>query len=264
MRVLFFGDVFGKSGRLALLQHLESLKGEFLPDFIIVNGENLADGRGLTEKTAKPLLKAGVDCITGGNHLWDRTESLDYIRNQPLIVKPMNYPAATPGSISYTIAKEDKSLCVICITGQVFMPPCDSPFNTFDHWLESFSPTPRHILLDFHSESTAEKRAMGWFVDGRISALVGTHTHVQTADEEILPQGTAFITDVGMTGPHDSVIGIKKAIILEKFKNCLPIRYEVSDRGLQLNAVLIELDDDSGRALSIMRIRRQVELCGKE
>jgi metallophosphoesterase (TIGR00282 family) len=260
MRILFFGDVFGKSGRLALLENLESLKEEFQPDFTVINGENLADGRGLTEKTAKPLLKAGVDCITGGNHLWDRAEALDFIRSQPEIVKPLNYPATAAGNACHTIERDGMSLSVICITGQVFMPPCDSPFNTFDAWLANHATPPTHILLDFHSESTAEKRAMGWHTDGRISALVGTHTHIQTADEEILPQGTAFITDVGMTGPHDSVIGIKKGIILEKFRHAMPIRYEVSAFGLQINAVVIDLDPVSGRALSITRIRRKVVL----
>ncbi len=260
MRILFFGDVFGKSGRQALIENIGSLKEEYLPDFIVINGENLADGRGLTEKTTKPLFKAGVDAITGGNHLWDRAEGLEYIRSTPAIVKAMNYPSATPGSEYYSVEKNGMSLCVVCLSGQIFMPPCDSPFSTFDRWYQQTGNRHRCILLDFHSESTAEKRAMGWFTDGCVSALVGTHTHIQTADEEILPQGTAYITDVGMTGPHDSVIGIRKSIILEKFKTSLPVRYESSDKGMQINAVLIEVDNSGGKALSIARIRRLVNL----
>lgn len=259
MRILFFGDVFGKAGRCAFLEHIESLKAEFQPDFVVINGENLADGKGLTEKTSRPLFQAGVDVITGGNHLWDRAESLDYIRTQPRIVKPQNHPPATPGSISHTVEKGDKSLTVICLTGQVFMPPCDSPFLVFDRWIESQTKPNQAILMDFHAESTAEKRAMGWHVDGRISAIVGTHTHIQTADEEILLKGTAYISDVGMTGPHESVIGMKKSIIVEKFRNGIPIRYEVSDRGNQVNAVCIDIDDSNGRAAAITRIKRNIK-----
>ncbi|MDP2173717.1 MAG: TIGR00282 family metallophosphoesterase [Candidatus Cloacimonadaceae bacterium] len=257
MRVLFFGDIFGKSGRKAFLDGIGALKEEFQPDFVIVNGENIADGKGLTEHTLKPLLGAGVDAISGGNHLWDRAESHEYIRATPRIVKPLNYPDATPGNSYHIINKADKSLGLICLTGQMFMPPSDSPFAAFDKWYAQNSlPC---VLLDFHAESTAEKRALGWHVDGRISAVVGTHTHIQTADEEILPGGTAYITDVGMTGPHDSVIGIKKSIILEKFTTCVPIRYEVSDRGLQINAVYIEIDEESGKSLCIKRIRHHSE-----
>lgn len=259
MRILFFGDVFGKAGRSAFLEHIESIKAEFEPDFIVINGENLADGKGLTEKTSKPLFQAGVDVITGGNHLWDRAESLDYIRAQARIVKPQNHPPATPGSISCTVEKGDYALTVICLTGQVFMPPCDSPFVAFDNWISTQEMPGQAILLDFHAESTAEKRAMGWHVDGRVSAIVGTHTHVQTADEEILQKGTAYISDVGMTGPHESVIGMKKSIIVEKFRSGIPIRYEVSDRGIQVNAVCIDIDHTSGKATSITRIKRNIK-----
>lgn len=258
MRLLFFGDVFSKAGRIVLRECLPELKHEFDPDFVIINGENLADGRGLTEKTANPLFHAGIDVITGGNHLWDRSESWDYIRQTPAIVKPLNYPPSTPGNPFYTISKNGKSLTVLSLCGQIFMPPCDSPFLAYQRWHEQMGSACRCVLLDFHAESTAEKRAFGWFADGEISALLGTHTHVQTADEEILPQGTAYITDVGMTGAHDSVIGVKKEIILDKFVHALPSRYESSDRGLQVDAVYIELDEISGKALCIKRIRRSI------
>lgn len=260
MRLLFFGDVFSRAGRQVLGKCIPELKHEYEPDFIIMNGENLADGRGLTEKTAKPLFQAGIDVITGGNHLWDRSESWDYIRKTPAIVKPLNYPPTTPGNPCYTVAKNGKSLTVLSLCGQIFMPPCDSPFLSYQRWQEQMGGDCKCILLDFHAESTAEKRAFGWFADGEISALVGTHTHVQTADEEILPLGTAYISDVGMTGAHDSVIGVKKEIILDKFVNALPSRYESSDRGLQVNAVYIELDESTGKALSIRRIRHSITI----
>jgi hypothetical protein len=258
MIVLFFGDVYGKPGRFALLQKLPDLMAEYKSDFVIVNVENLADGRGLTEKTLKPLFNQGVDVVTGGNHLWDRAESLEYIAHEKRIIKPINYPASAPGSDSYIITKSGSTLGVMCLTGQIFMPPCDSPFHAFDRlWEDADHSIP--WLVDFHAESTSEKRAFGWYVDGRAAVVVGTHTHIQTADEEILPQKTAYLTDVGMTGAHDSVIGVKKEIILEKLRSAVPRRYETSDKGLMINAAVFELDNDSGRALSIKRLRIPVE-----
>ncbi len=260
IRLLFFGDVFGKAGRQVLFDQIPGLKEELKPDFVVINAENLADGRGLTEKTAKPLFHAGVDAMTGGNHLWDRSESWDFIRANPAIVKPLNFPDTTPGSASITLEKDGKQLTILTLCGQVFMPPCDSPFIAIERWLASNPDYQPCVMLDIHAESTAEKRALGWFVDGRVSAVLGTHTHIQTADEEILTEGTAYITDVGMTGPHDSVIGVKKNIILDKFRHSLPIRYETSDRGLQINAVCVDIDETTGKATSIIRVRRPVEL----
>jgi hypothetical protein len=258
MRILFFGDVFGKAGRHALLNALSGLKLEFKPDFIVANAENLADGKGVTEKTLHPLLSAGVNAVTGGNHLWDRADSLEYIRKESRIVKPMNYPATIPGNPFLVLQKEDMKLGIICLCGQTYMPSCDNPFGVLERFLEE-----QHveipILLDFHAESTSEKRAMGWYADGKLSAVIGTHTHIQTADEEILPLGCAYITDVGMTGAHDSVIGIKKSIIVDKFVTAIPNRYEATDLGLQINAVFLEIDDISGTTLSITRIKRNVE-----
>lgn len=259
MKLIFMGDIFGKSGRAALNAAVSDLKALYQPDFIIANGENLADGKGLTEKTAHPVFEAGVDVLTGGNHLWDRAESLTYIAENPRIVKPLNYPAQTPGSRFFLLEKEGHRLLVINLCGQVYMPPCDSPFTALEGILPELQQLSPCILLDFHAESTAEKRALGWFADGKISALVGTHTHIQTADEEILPQGTAYITDVGMTGPHDSVIGVKKGMIVEKFRTSIPVRYESSDWGLEINAVYLELDDETGQAIDIKRIKEKVE-----
>jgi len=257
IRLLFFGDIYGKPGRQVFSAMLPDLKKEFSPDFIVVNGENLADGRGLTEKTLRPLFKEGVDAVTGGNHLWDRPDSWEYIKNTANIVRPMNYPASAPGNLCCRLEKDGMQIRILSFCGQIFMPPCDSPFTILDAWLKS-NPSRENspIVIDIHAESTAEKRALGWFADGRASAVLGTHTHIQTADEEILPAGTAYLTDTGMTGAHDSVIGVKKDIILEKFRHGLPQRYESSDRGLQVNAVYLEIDPESGRARKIQRIRR--------
>ena len=259
MKLIFIGDIFGKAGRTAISSALSDLKALYQPDFIIANGENLADGKGLTEKTAHPMFEAGIDLLTGGNHLWDRADSLGYIASTPQIVKPLNYPSQTPGSRFYTLQKDAMKLTVINLCGQIYMPSCNSPFTAFENILPELHELSPCILLDFHAESTAEKRAMGWFADGKISAMLGTHTHIQTADEEILPQGTAYITDVGMTGPHDSVIGVKKAMIVEKFRTSIPVRYESSDWGLEINAVYIELDAETGQALHIKRIKEKVE-----
>lgn len=258
MTILFFGDVFGKPGRTALLSRLPELIAQYNSDFVIVNGENLADGKGITERTLKPLLSRSVDVITSGNHLWDRQEGLEFIAEEPRIVRPMNYPPFAPGSMNYIVRKGDLALNVICLTGQIYMPPCDSPFLAFDSfWAAADQTLP--LFVDFHAESTAEKRAFGWYVDGRASAVIGTHTHIQTADEEILSEGTAYLTDAGMTGAHDSVIGVKKEIILEKFRTSVPHRFETSDQGLMINGVALDIDPVSRQATRIERIRLAVE-----
>ena len=260
MKLLFFGDVFGKPARELLMQDLRSLRREFEADFIIINAENLADGRGITEKVAKPLWQAGVDAMSSGNHLWDREEALDYITKEQRLVKPLNYPTNAPGNAVYRLRKDDLKLDLICLTGQIFMPPCDSPFHAVDHFLASRTEPEVPVIVHFHAESTAEKRAFAWHLDGRVAAILGTHTHIQTADPEILPQGSAYITDVGMTGAHDSVIGVKKHIVLDKFYTSVPHRFETSDRGMMINAVLIEICNQTGKALSIQSIRRKQEL----
>ena len=258
MIILFIGDIFGKPGRLALLKHLSGLIDRYKSDFVIVNGENLADGRGITEKTLRPLLNNGVDVITSGNHLWDREEGLEYIAQEPRIVRPMNYPPMAPGNLNYIARKDDLELSVVCFTGQVFMPPCDSAFQTFDDFWESTDQA-LPLFIDFHAESTSEKRGFGWHVDGRASAMIGTHTHIQTADEEILCEGTGYLTDAGMTGAHDSVIGVKKEIILEKFRTSVPRRFETSDQGLMINGVVVEIDPISRQTTRLQRIRFAVE-----
>ncbi|HCM16288.1 MAG: TIGR00282 family metallophosphoesterase [Candidatus Cloacimonadales bacterium] len=259
MRILFFGDVFGKAGRSILFAHLRSMINEYKTDFVIANAENLADGKGLTERTLKPVFAAGVDAVTSGNHLWDREESLDYISREPRIIKPMNYPAAAPGNSRYILQKEDSKLEIICLTGQIFMPPCNSPFEAFDgFWAARDTSLP--LFVDVHAESTSEKRALGWYMDGKAAVMVGTHTHIQTADEEILPGGMAYISDAGMTGAHDSVIGVRKDIILEKLSTSVPHRFESAHSGLMVNAVLVDLDEDRNTALQIQRLRYSVEV----
>jgi len=256
MKIIFFGDIYGKAGREVILKSIADLKEEFQPDFIIANGENLASGRGITEKTARQIFAAGVDAFTSGNHLWDKKESLEYIQKEKKILKPINYPEKAVGNRFYICEKNELKLAIICVAGQAFMPPSNSPFEAMDKILNQVEC--KHIFVDMHAEATAEKRALGYYLDGRISALVGTHTHIQTADEEILPNGTGYLTDVGMTGPHDSVIGVKKEIILEKITSGMPARYESSKYGLQINAVFLEFDDESGKSVEIQRIKREV------
>lgn len=258
MTVFFFGDVFGKPGRMALLNYLPRLIAQYKSDFVILNGENLADGKGITEKTLKPLLNKGVDVITSGNHLWDRQEGLEYIAGEPRILKPMNYPPLAPGGLNFIARKGDLALSVICLTGQIYMPPCDSAFQAFDSFWESTDQA-LPLFVDFHAESTSEKRGFGWHVDGRASAVIGTHTHIQTADEEILCQGTAYLTDAGMTGAHDSVIGVKKEIILERFRTSVPHRFETSDQGIMINGVVVDIDPISRQATRLQRLRLAVE-----
>lgn len=255
MKLIFLGDVFGKPGRQLVIDNISRLKADYSADAFIINGENLADGKGLTEKTTKPLFEAGVTAITSGNHLWDRHESFDYLKSEARILKPFNYPHSAFGSPFIKLTIADKNLYLICLTGQMFMTACDSPFNKMDEFLSSVADIPLPVVVDFHAESTAEKRAFAQMFDGKISAMVGTHTHIQTADEEIMPLGTGYITDIGMTGPHDSVIGVKKHLILDKMRTGMPVRYEVADTGLQINGVFLEIDNITHKTLEIRRIR---------
>ncbi len=257
MKVLFFGDVFGRPGRQAVLNNIDELKQEFKPDLVIANCENLASGRGVTEKTINALITGGVDYFTSGNHLWDRKESYYFLQIEQRICKPMNFPEEALG-FSYIEHKisEDKTMYIVTMTGQAFMSSCDSPFHVLDKFIEEKGDA--LYFVDFHAESTAEKKAFALHFDGRVSAVIGTHTHVQTADEIILPGGTAFITDAGMTGPHDSVIGVKKEIILEKMLTGMPKRHQVADNDLTVNAVILDIDIDNFKAVSISRIYRKV------
>ncbi len=258
MNILFVGDIFGSPGRQLVKEFLPGLKEEFNVDICIANGENVAHGKGITEKTALELFETGIDVFTSGNHLWDKRESIEYLKTEKRIIKPLNYPEKSVGFNKFIkTAPNGEKLAIVCLIGQVFMTPADSPINTLERMLPEVQSETNKILVDIHAEATAEKRAFGFYFDGKVSAVIGTHTHIQTADEEILPLGTAYLTDVGMTGPHDSVIGMEIGVILNRMATCMPQRFDVAKEGLQINAVFIKLDDKSGKALEIKRIKRK-------
>ncbi|WP_066635428.1 TIGR00282 family metallophosphoesterase [Desulfolucanica intricata] len=254
MRFLVIGDIVGRPGRKAIKQNLSHIKQDFGIDFTIANGENAAGGNGITRDIARELLNSGIDVITMGNHVWNKKEIYEYIENEGRLIRPANYPLGNPGLGMNIYNKDGVLIGVINVSGRVFMPPLDCPFRKVDELLKSLDNKVRVIIVDFHAEASSEKVAMGWYLDGRVSAVCGTHTHVQTADERILPGGTAYITDIGMTGPRDSVIGVKKEIVLEKFITQQPRRFEVADGLTQFNAVYIDVDVETGEAKDIKRI----------
>src|SRR5947209_11333305 len=255
MRLLFIGDIVGKPGRDLLRQGLPGLVECHQIDFVIANAENSAGGFGITREIGEQILDLGVDVMTSGNHIWDKKEALDYIGAEPRLLRPANYPSAAPGNGRYLARTRDGvPVGVINIMGRVFMPSLDDPFSGVLREIEALRPRARVIFVDFHAEATSEKIAMGWHLDGKVAALVGTHTHVQTADERILPKGTAYLTDVGMTGPHDSVIGVETEVALGRFLNAMPARFETATGNPRLNAVLVESDEKTGLATRIERL----------
>ncbi|MCE5300242.1 MAG: TIGR00282 family metallophosphoesterase [Spirochaetia bacterium] len=259
LNILFVGDVNGKPGREALKAIVPSLVKEKKIDFVIANGENSAAGFGITDSTFTDMLSAGVDAVTLGNHLYDKKEALPMIENDSRLVRPANLPEGNPGrgfSI-FTINKDSKriNIAVANLTGRIFMAPVDCPFRAADRFIKDIGDNARVIIVDMHAEATSEKIAMGFYLDGRVTAVLGTHTHVMTADERVLEKGTAYISDAGMTGPFDSVIGVKKEIILRKFLTGMPERFEIAEDDVRLNAVLIAADEATGRAASIERIQ---------
>lgn len=255
MKVLFLGDVFGKPGREALKKELPGVVKENNADVVIANGENAAGGIGITPDICDTLLNMGVDVLTSGNHIYKKKEIYDYIDKQPRLLKPANYPPGTPGKGYYIMSdKRNNKIAVINICGRVFVEYLDCPFRCIDKILEHIREETPIIVVDFHAEVTSEKVAMGWYLDGRVSVMVGTHTHVQTADERILPGGTAYITDVGMVGPRDSVIGVKKENIIERFLKIMPQKFTVAENDHLINAVVVDIDERSGKANNITRI----------
>ena len=260
MRILFIGDIVGAPGRRIVVERLEDIIANEQADLVIANGENAASGFGITPRLTEELLSTGIEVLSGGNHIWDRKEILDFIPREPRLLRPANFPAASPGKGLFRgTSRQGIPYAVICLQGRIFMASNEDPFSAADRELASLDPETKVILVDIHAEATSEKQAMGWYLDGRVSAVVGTHTHVPTADERILPNGTAYITDVGMTGPHDSVIGMEKGAIIKRFLDGLPARFEVATGDIQMNAVLIEVDSLSGRAVSIARRRYRLE-----
>ena len=255
MRILFIGDVFGRIGRDLVRQGLPVLVARYAIDAVIANVENAASGAGITRETGDALLKAGVDVMTTGNHVWDKREALTYIGVEPRLLRPLNMAAAAPGRGSFVARLADgRPLGVINAMGRVFMPPVDNPFEAVAAAVDRLARECRVIVVDMHAEATAEKIAMGWHLDGRVAAVVGTHTHVQTADARILPGGTAYITDAGMTGPHDSIIGMERAEVLTRFVTGLPARMEPAAGNPRLQAVVIDADERTGLARGIVRL----------
>lgn len=252
MRILFVGDIVGSPGRRILKDHLADMVQQRGIDLAIVNCENAASGFGITPRLAEELFAAGADVLSGGNHIWDRKEIFDYLPHQPKLLRPANFPDGSPGSGLYTgKTRSGVDYAVLNLQGRTFMAPIDDPFRAAERELARIPQETKNIVVDMHAETTSEKQAMGWFLDGKVSAVVGTHTHVMTADAHVLPKGTAFITDVGMTGPHDSIIGMAKESIIARFLNALPARFEVAEGDVQLHAVMIEADEATGRANSI-------------
>jgi hypothetical protein len=255
MRLLFIGDIVGRPGRELVQRGLTALVDFHQIDLTIANAENAAAGSGITRDLGDQLLGAGVDVMTSGNHIWAKREAIDYIGTEPRLLRPANFPAGVPGNGSYLARTADgRSVGVINVMGRVFMASIDDPFAVVLQEIEKLRERARVIFVDFHAEATSEKVAMGWHLDGKVTAVVGTHTHVQTADERILPKGTAYLTDVGMTGPHDSVIGVEVAAALGRFLNAMPAKFETAAGNPRLNAVIIDADDATGRATEIERI----------
>ena len=265
MRTLFIGDIVGSPGRQIVRDRLADLVEHHHIDLVIANGENSASGFGITPRIADDLFETGIAVLTGGNHSWDRKEIFEYMPHEPRLLRPANFPDENPGSGLYVgMAKNGVRFAVLNLQGRVFLAPNDDPFRKADCELAKVPGDVGFVLVDMHAETTSEKIAMGWYLDGRVTAVVGTHTHVATADDRILPDGTAYITDVGMTGPHEGVIGMERGAIIKKFLDGLPTRFEVASGDVQMNAVVIEADEsaarnDAGRlrakAISRLRLR---------
>ena len=256
MKILFIGDIMGEPGRRAIARQLPKLIGQHAIDVVIGNGENVAGGFGITPELAHELFEMGLAVITMGNHAWDKKEIVEFITHEPRLLRPANYPEGVPGRGSLVVETPGgERLAVMQVMGRVYMPTLDCPFQIARREVAQLKAQTAAIIVDMHAEATSEKMAMGYYLDGEVTAVVGTHTHVQTADEQILPKGTAYITDIGMTGPIHSVIGIKKEIAIEKFLTGMPRRFEVASGPSVFSAVLIELDARLGKAVGIQRFR---------
>ncbi len=260
MRIAFFGDVVGKSGRRGVVRALTILRSSHDLDFVVANCENSAGGIGVDPGSARELLGAGVDVLTSGNHVWAKREIVDFITDSDVLLRPANFSPANPGW-GYTIktSRGGVQIAVVNLIGRVFMNTYDCPFRGADSVLESIGTRAKIIVVDMHAEATSEKVAMGWYLDGRVSAVVGSHTHVQTADERVLPQGTAYLTDAGMCGPRDSVIGVKREQVLRRFLTQMPGRFEVAEGPVIVQGVVIDLDEVTGRANDIKRFQEVID-----
>ncbi|MGI6435687.1 MAG: TIGR00282 family metallophosphoesterase [Syntrophomonadaceae bacterium] len=257
MNILVIGDIVGRPGRRAIRALLPVLRQEYQLDFVIANAENAAGGRGLTHDIMEDLLFMGIDVLTMGNHVWDNKDILRFIDDEPRLIRPLNYPGPCPGQGYHVYtAGFSKKIAVINASGRVFLPPLDCPFACTDAVINDLQDQADIIIVDFHAEATSEKVAFGYYFDGRVQAVLGTHTHIQTSDERILPQGTAYISDLGMTGPYESILGMKKEQVLEKFLSGRPVRLEVASGTAQLQGVLLMLDEDFNQVRKITRISK--------
>lgn len=254
MKLLFIGDIFGHAGRAIVADHVKDIRQTESIDVVIANCENAAAGFGVTPAVADDLFGYGIDVMTSGNHIWDKRDIYEYFPRHPRLLRPANYPAGCPGGGLYIHETPSGGRCaIINLQGRVYMPQTDCPFRKADEILAGLPSGVKVRFVDFHAEVTSEKMAMGWYLDGRVSAVVGTHTHIPTADTRILPGGAAYQTDCGMTGPYDSVIGVDKNPVIQKFLTALPIRMEPSKTSVELHSVIVEVDDATGKALSIRR-----------
>lgn len=255
MNVLFIGDIVGNVGRTAVKKVLPALQSKYNPHIIIANGENAAAGRGITSAIVKELIEAGVHGITMGNHTWDNKDIFEWIDDQPRLVRPANFSEEAPGQGSTIIKANGKELAIVNLQGRVFLPPIDCPFQKADELIDELGKKTKCILVDFHAEATSEKIAMGWYLDGRASLVVGTHTHVQTNDDTILPGGTAYLTDVGMCGSKEGVLGMERSAVIHKFRTQLPVRFVVDEGDWHVHAILVEINEATGKAKRTQKIR---------
>jgi len=259
MNILLIGDIVGRPGRVIVERSLSALRDERQIDLVVANCENAAGGAGITPRVADDLFRAGVDVLTSGNHVWKKKEAFELLKLDHRVIRPANYPDGAPGSGSTIVETlSGQKVGVLNVMGRVFMEALDCPFRTAERELARLKLVTPIVIVDMHAEATSEKVAMGWFLDGKVSCVFGTHTHIPTADERILPNGTAFITDVGMTGPYDSVIGRRVDQILERFLHQLPLRSEVAEGNVQLRGLLVDVDAKTGKAQSVERITKQL------
>jgi len=260
MKILFVGDIVGGPGRRAVRELVPALIEDYRIDMVIANCENAAAGFGITREIVEELYRCRIDVLTSGNHVWDKKEVLEFVEDYETLLRPANYPEGAPGFGSVLLpCPSGVQVGVINLVGRVFMRPLDCPFKTAQREIEKLRRKTKIILVDMHAEATSEKQAMGWFLDGRVSAVIGTHTHVQTADEQILPQGTAYVTDAGMTGPFDSIIGTKKEAVMERFLMQMPNKFDVAKGDVRLQGAVITVDEHTGRSLGIERVNLPVK-----
>ena len=254
MKIMLTGDVVGRPGRRAFQKYTPKLRQERQIDVVVVNGENSAGGKGITRKSLDELYHGGADIVTSGNHVWDKKDVLEFIDREPFLVRPANYPEGAPGKGCCIYPFRSKNIGVMNLSGRTFMPVMDCPFQKAEELLRELTPVCDVLILDFHAEATSEKMAMGWYLDGRVNCIVGTHTHIQTADERILPGGTAYITDLGMVGAWNSVLGVCTDIVIDKFTKALPVRFDLANGPNVYSAVILEIDDVSNKTTAIERV----------